>query len=465
MSLTKATYSMIDGAVVNILDYGATANYDETTPGSGTDNSAAIQAAVDAVAAKGVYNKGAVFIPSGAYKILNTIDVPYGVSIFGEGGTASVLHAEDCDGLNFVSYGYQIGSMFYEDFGLTAATGANRVGVLTDTNPSTMDGLYFNRLRFYGWNQCFVLRANWDCTISECVGQNINQGIEVASGSGQAIALRILNNRFTKAAGGLGSAPTYAINLDGSSAFTESVIISFNKIFGFDRNVNVGKGYFVNIISNDFSGSERVISFVDSAGGYNITDNFIEVTSNGTGLFAPSLGSSALEIRSSIQNNHFVGTGVGSPAYGIDLGQGGGSFQWDVDISNNTFTGFFNSDIRIVAGGITTITTNNCISSAPTHSIFLDTVTGPPIVIENNYCAKALTINNAVDYTSGKVILANNIENGTFQSNKQSAPPSTGTWRVTDIVWNSAPASGQPAGWVCTVAGTPGTWVAMANLA
>jgi hypothetical protein len=46
-----------------------------------------------------------------------------------------------------------------------------------------------------------------------------------------------------------------------------------------------------------------------------------------------------------------------------------------------------------------------------------------------------------------------------------SAIPTTGTWSVNDVVYNSAPAAGQPQGWVCTVAGTPGTWKAMANLA
>lgn len=456
MSLTKATYSMIEGAPFSVLDYGA-------DPTGVADATAAIQAAVDACFATS--NKGAVYLPAGSYKLTSAIDVPYGVSIYGDGGTASTLVCYDCDGLNFVTYGYQIGSMFYEDFGLTAQSGTNRAGIFTATNASTMDGLYFNRLRFYGWNQCIVMRANWSCTISNCVGQEINQGIDIASSGGQAIAIRILNNRFVKGvSGGLGNAPTYAINLNGGSLFTESVIISFNQIFGFDRNVNVEKGYFVNIISNDFSGPEKVISFVDPVGGCNICDNFIEVTGNGTGIYAPSLGAPNLDRRSAIQNNHFVGTGGGSPAYGLDLGQGGGSYQWDVDINNNTFTGFVNGDIRIVAGGLTTITTNNCISSAPTHSILLDTVVGPPVVIENNYCAKALTINNAADYSDGKVILANNVESGTFKSNKQPAAPTTGTWRVTDVVMNSAPTIGQPKGWVCTVAGTPGTWVSLGNL-
>jgi hypothetical protein len=32
------------------------------------------------------------------------------------------------------------------------------------------------------------------------------------------------------------------------------------------------------------------------------------------------------------------------------------------------------------------------------------------------------------------------------------------------MVFNSTATAGQPKGWVCTVAGTPGTWVSMGNL-
>jgi hypothetical protein len=39
------------------------------------------------------------------------------------------------------------------------------------------------------------------------------------------------------------------------------------------------------------------------------------------------------------------------------------------------------------------------------------------------------------------------------------APPSSGTWSAGDRVFNSAPSIGQPKSWVCTVGGTPGTWV------
>lgn len=45
-----------------------------------------------------------------------------------------------------------------------------------------------------------------------------------------------------------------------------------------------------------------------------------------------------------------------------------------------------------------------------------------------------------------------------------SAVPTTGTWAVGDRVFNNTPAVGQPKSWVCTVAGTPGTWVSEGNL-
>jgi hypothetical protein len=45
------------------------------------------------------------------------------------------------------------------------------------------------------------------------------------------------------------------------------------------------------------------------------------------------------------------------------------------------------------------------------------------------------------------------------------AAPTTGTWKQGDIVVNTTPSAGGTPGWVCTTAGTPGTWKAMANVA
>lgn len=42
--------------------------------------------------------------------------------------------------------------------------------------------------------------------------------------------------------------------------------------------------------------------------------------------------------------------------------------------------------------------------------------------------------------------------------------PTTGTWARRDICWNTTPTAGATPGWICVVAGTPGTWKAMSNL-
>lgn len=44
------------------------------------------------------------------------------------------------------------------------------------------------------------------------------------------------------------------------------------------------------------------------------------------------------------------------------------------------------------------------------------------------------------------------------------AAPTTGAWVLGSIRWNTAPEAGQAVGWVCTVAGSPGMWVAFGYL-
>lgn len=83
MTLTKATYSMIDGAVYNVRDYGAV--------GDGVaDDTAAIQATIDAA-----NNLGSVFFPDGTYKITDTLSVTYddtwqAVNLFGSGVSSKI---------------------------------------------------------------------------------------------------------------------------------------------------------------------------------------------------------------------------------------------------------------------------------------------------------------------------------------------------------------------------------------
>jgi hypothetical protein len=83
MSLTKASYSMINGAPLNVLDFGAV---------SGTDCTAAITAAITAGAALTSDGRAVrIHIPGGIYIISSTITVPNNIKIDGDGSLATII--------------------------------------------------------------------------------------------------------------------------------------------------------------------------------------------------------------------------------------------------------------------------------------------------------------------------------------------------------------------------------------
>ena len=49
-----------------------------------------------------------------------------------------------------------------------------------------------------------------------------------------------------------------------------------------------------------------------------------------------------------------------------------------------------------------------------------------------------------------------------WQVGSGTTAPTGGRWNVGDTYWNETPAVGEPALWVCTVAGSPGTWIPVA---
>ena len=78
MALTKATYSMIEGAVANVLDFGA---YNDGTNAATT--TAAIQAALDSGAST-------VFLPAGEYLVNDTIYLPSNTTLMGDGANVNM---------------------------------------------------------------------------------------------------------------------------------------------------------------------------------------------------------------------------------------------------------------------------------------------------------------------------------------------------------------------------------------
>lgn len=63
-----------------------------------------------------------------------------------------------------------------------------------------------------------------------------------------------------------------------------------------------------------------------------------------------------------------------------------------------------------------------------------------------------------VDSSNGTSRVYTNINSNWVGFTKMSNPPTEGTWRRDDIVYNTNVTPGSFIGWVCTTAGTPGTW-------
>jgi len=125
MALTKATYSLIEGAPFNVLDYGAVAD-------GVTDDAAAIQAAIAAAAAAG---GGRVRIPAGAYAIGSALTISDNVILVGDGAESTELLRTFTG--NFASLGGYAGLENLSINGQTATHGAGIGVTMTGNTPAS----------------------------------------------------------------------------------------------------------------------------------------------------------------------------------------------------------------------------------------------------------------------------------------------------------------------------------------
>ena len=130
MSLTKATYSMIEGAPINVLDYGAV--------GDGVANdTVAIQAAITAAAQTvGGATGAVVYFPTGTYLISETITLPNRVGLQGANGR----------GVEIKPHGsFSDAYMFHANNGVTAMFGSWIRDMFIDTRGTNMTGVIWTQ--------------------------------------------------------------------------------------------------------------------------------------------------------------------------------------------------------------------------------------------------------------------------------------------------------------------------------
>lgn len=138
------------------------------------------------------------------------------------------------------------------------------------------------------------------------------------------------------------------------------------------------------------------------------------------------------------------------------------------------------SSIAVLSGAATSTTAcilhNSAIGSGGLGRINLGDITYRKNGIGNDYLYVVMDLSNGFETTSINSIdgAGSSGAQARFASDEffvrrslwsSTTTPTTGTYSIGTVLWKSNAAAGGTPGWVCTTAGAPGTWKAMANLA
>jgi hypothetical protein len=199
MALTKTTFSMVEGAVANVLDFGA-------DPTGTADSTLAVQAAVDSGA-------GAVYFPAGTYLLTSKISLRSNLRLYGD-GDASVINQSTSWISGFAAFYADSGSNVsannltrifieklkfqnltgtFEEFIALVAFGGVSNSAIKDCTfiGSRGDGVYIGN--FGGSNP----RQNFNITVSGCVFNGVNKENRNAVSVVSCEQCLIEGNRFT----------------------------------------------------------------------------------------------------------------------------------------------------------------------------------------------------------------------------------------------------------------------------
>lgn len=539
MTLTKATYSMIENAPVNVQDYGAV--------GDGvTDDTAAIQAALNAIGTFSYPNATSIasptatgtsqlFLPAGEYVVSNTLLFPADCDIYGVGyntrikftatsgvnlfeknpakttkyappaattenvrfrdmlllgaGSGTAIYANNVEKLrldNVVIYNFNTG-LFIDDIGGGEAyyhyiTNCNIydnvINLFVGTAVATFVGCYFWHSNLYTLASYNIILEGSQITFSGCsiegrpsIAQIYNKlsGLVVAGGYSETrsfatvglkpfIKQLVSNDNVTGAplftVTGIRNATYLFENFDivASDALSSATaprypLIGMSNPGSFIPALQNGDmrygvyGWVRNVTENAGTVTFDAAKYLNSFGA-------VKLTHDGTGnpLSLNILPSSA-------QTSAYVGRRfwVTALVYAENT-----ITDYDLVLfgAGNTQTKFSSEPVVDFGNGWKLIAVDAPILSTAAFTCFLR--------VTSSTANAALWATNIQCWVDGYDLIpfARSVDPVVDTS-----APTTGTWARGSIVYNSTPSAGGTPGWVCTTAGTPGTWKAMANLA
>lgn len=449
MALTKATYSMIQGAPLNVVDFGAV--------GDGvTDDYAAFQAAIDALPVSG----GTIIIPAtttNEWKISQTLNVRKKAHIIGQiaQGTGTLgtklIFPANVSGIVFNSYNTSLYTTVASDPALPGAYGSILENV----------ALYGDKAGSSTATDGVVVRCSMECRgvatrnfyrYGFRIYATIGGGGSIEGDANQWVLYRCqsISN---------GDHGVYVNGDDVNTGVAMKVFSQLNGGYGIYDNSLIGNTY----IGCDTVGNTTGSMWADRASAANTIIGLWEDDGGQTSQFGgsntilggnggnPATGSSAFSMWNGIAqrapyqylNNRgteqvaaqlgtaYNDTSMTVQTFGAATSEGSlAAWKFQFDSTEKAWYLQFGG-----SAAFTPVAYLNSSASLYTSKSF----TGP--VFRNGYAVRK----------SGNI-------NTSLVRMLDSAAPTTGTWAVGDIVYNDTPTSGGHIGWVCTAAGTPGTW-------
>jgi len=178
----------------------------------------------------------------------------------------------------------------------------------------------------------------------------------------------------------------------------------------------------------------------------NISENKIDTTCDiGIKTLTPTFKISSNKIKNAVKYGVEV---LGGVTEGMITG------NYIEDCGNNSFAAYGGIHVQ---GSYLHITDNKMISFSNTKmqtGIYIES--GVKNFVDANTVRGANV--RAVSFAVAPQMIGQNMYSGGFNSISGTYPPASEAWVAGDIIYNPNPTSGGYIGWVCTTAGTPGTW-------
>ena len=460
MSLTKVTYSMIEGSPINVLDYGATGD-------GATNDTAAIQAAINALPANG----GAIYFPVGTY-LTDSLTGVTGLKFLGDGsgyygGTVIKLKTSNTTLLTFTDKPqFEASNLLFEGTSGTVQKGEDVTDIGIYFNNATAGDIdaNFQNVGFIYFQDC-VKVVGRNVKFNSCTFSNSKRGVYIPTTQPADVrGLEMYSCRF-HSMGKDGASNVACVYIDPVSNYQEVVII------GFDADDCLSFYY-------GFSSMTTIIGEINKARSTGITINTTGATSsndkrifNISTIYAqenPTVvaGSSVYSTGSAQVNlNGCVVMGCGGPGFNINTAVAtlaGCVVHNAGQLTNNSAACFYVSgDASVISACAAFQDRTSVKTNKANYGYYLD---GDYIFI-NGLFSDSLFATSSFYRNPAKVVQGQEPIAPLRHEAWGTVAPIAGKWTIGDVVWNTAPASGNPPGWVCTVSGTPGTWRAMANLA